>query len=69
MLSAAPMAVPSEEDHLIKYSLDNLLVLLSSPDLKYIIISILKYVNDIAEVLGLKGSGTLKDLRIYLDDL
>ena len=29
--------------------------------------SILKYVSDIAEVIGIKVSGTLKALRIYPD--
>ena len=44
--------------------LHNLLIFLSFPEMESRIIIILKYVGDIANMLGLKGSGTLKALRI-----
>ena len=47
--------------------LHKLLVLLSLPYMEYIIRSILKDVNDIAKVIGPKGSGTLDELRFYQD--
>ena len=38
---------------------------MSHPYMESIIISILKYANDIANVLGLKGYSTIKALSIY----
>ena len=47
--------------------LHNLLIFLSFPEMESRIIIILKYVGDIANMLGIKGSGTFKALRIYQD--
>ena len=45
----------------------NLLVIMSCLDMESSIISILKDASDIAKVLEIKGSGTLKMLIIYQD--
>ena len=43
----------------------NFLLIMSFPEMESRIISIFKDVSDVSKLLGLKGSGTIKALRIY----
>ena len=38
----------------------NLLVIMNNLNMKFIIINTLKYASDVAEVIGIKGYGTIK---------